>query len=298
MAGVGDPFTDVAKPCSSNDVIEAWQKKGAGSDVKPHGAFTGSTCPGPEITKWLAAGRPEPGVTPKPEPSVDRKNETPPWLMDFIAWRLIDDADPKQRPKGVPKKVPPSAWEAATATHRLLSAAPPQEPFLDWAQWRLQGAQEVPAAEEPSGRGAEELVRRPEAHPGDDGEDVASYDPDRPAGGVRGVGRVARDDAAPARAALAATVRTMSVPDTVATTPPGGSTVTAGSGVAPSQVRATRRWTALDVRRRGGLAGMASRKKGSSVAVAASVAVFPGWPDVELELDLGPLLGRIVGREA
>ena len=139
MAGVGDPFTDVAKPVI-NDVIEAWQKKGAGSDVKPHGAFTGSTCPGPEITKWLAAGRPEPGVTPKPEPSVDQKNETPPWLMDFVAWRLIDDADPKQRPKGVPKKVPPSAWEAATATHRLLSAAPPQEPFLDWAQWRLQGA--------------------------------------------------------------------------------------------------------------------------------------------------------------
>src|SRR5262245_54844661 len=135
MAGVGDPFTDVAKPVL-NDVIEAWQKKGAGSDVKPHGAFTGSECPGPEITRWIAAGGPEPGAKPEPAPVVDEKNETPPWLMDFIAWRLVDDADPKKRPKGVPRKVPPSAWEAATAMHRLLNAAPPQEPFLDWAAWR------------------------------------------------------------------------------------------------------------------------------------------------------------------
>jgi hypothetical protein len=139
MAGEGDPFTKAAKPVI-NELIEEWQKKGAGPDVKPHGFFTGSKCPGPAITKWLAAGRPEDGVGPKPEPVVDDKSETPAWLMDFVEWRLLDDADPKKRPRGVPKKVPASAWEVAAQTHRLLNAAPPQEPFLDWAAWRLAGA--------------------------------------------------------------------------------------------------------------------------------------------------------------
>jgi hypothetical protein len=141
MGGIGDPFTNAAKPVI-NELIAEWQKKGAGTDVKPHGFFTGSECPGPDIRKWIAAGRPEPGVKPKPKPKPadDQKNDTPAWLMDFIEWRLIDDADPKKRPKGVPRKVPPSAWEAATETHHLLNAAPPQEPFLDWAEWRLEGA--------------------------------------------------------------------------------------------------------------------------------------------------------------
>jgi hypothetical protein len=138
MAGTADAFTEEAKPVI-NELIRAWQKKGAGTDVKPHGFFTGSTCPGPDIRKWLAAGRPENGVRPKPDPPVDPKNETPGWLMAFIEWRLVFDSDPARRPKGCPKKVPQSAWEAASEVHGLLNAAPPQEPFLDWAQWRLEG---------------------------------------------------------------------------------------------------------------------------------------------------------------
>ncbi len=145
MAGEGDPFTAEAKPVI-NELIAEWQRKGAGSDVKPHGFFTGSECPGPAIRKWLGDGRPAGGAGPKPKPKpepADPKNETPPWLMDFVEWRLVHDADPAKRPKGVPKKVPQSAWEVASETHRILNAAPPQEPFLDWVQWRLSGGKKA-----------------------------------------------------------------------------------------------------------------------------------------------------------
>ena len=142
MAGTGDPFTEEAKPALAA-LIRAWQKKGAGADVKPHGFFTGSTCPGPDIRKWLdEKGYLKTGDGPKPEP-VDEKNETPAWLMKFVEWRLIDDADPAKRPKGVPRKVPASAWEAAAQTHRIVNVAGPQEPFLDWAAWRLAGAKKA-----------------------------------------------------------------------------------------------------------------------------------------------------------
>jgi hypothetical protein len=68
------------------------------------------------------------------------EDETPPWLIDFVFWRLADDADPKKRPKGVPKRVPQSAWEAAARMDRMANLVGPQESFLDWAEWRRRGS--------------------------------------------------------------------------------------------------------------------------------------------------------------
>ena len=140
MAGTGDKPTKEALPVIA-EVLRMWQAKGAGPLVKPHKFFTGSECPGPDLLKWLDA-KPVPwlpgdggaGVLPPVE------DETPPWLIDFIFWRLADDADAKKRPKSVPKRVPQSAWEAAARMDRMANLIGPQEAFLDWAEWRRSGA--------------------------------------------------------------------------------------------------------------------------------------------------------------
>ena len=121
MAGTGDKPTKEALPVIA-EVLRMWQAKGAGPLVKPHKFFTGSECPGPDLLKWLDA-KPVPwlpgdggaGVLPPVE------DETPPWLIDFIFWRLADDADAKKRPKSVPKRVPQSAWEAAARMDRMAN---------------------------------------------------------------------------------------------------------------------------------------------------------------------------------
>ncbi len=67
------------------------------------------------------------------------KDETPDWLMDFVSWRLVDDADPAKRPEDLPKRIPSSAWETASQVHKIVNLMGPQDPFLDWAEWRAQG---------------------------------------------------------------------------------------------------------------------------------------------------------------
>src|SRR5688500_9393314 len=83
----GRPVTPEAQPVIA-EVIRMWQAKGAGPLVKPHGFFTGSKCPGPDLLKWLDA-------TPRPwllegqsVPLVPVEDESPDWLMDFVHWRL------------------------------------------------------------------------------------------------------------------------------------------------------------------------------------------------------------------
>jgi hypothetical protein len=55
MAGNGDPFTQAGKR-GMTWILREWRTKGAGSDVKPHGYWTGSECPGPLINLWLRQG--------------------------------------------------------------------------------------------------------------------------------------------------------------------------------------------------------------------------------------------------
>jgi hypothetical protein len=139
MAGSGDRPSKEALPVLA-EVIRMWQEKGAGPLVKPHKFFTGSECPGSELLKWLET-QPAPWIVEGGTTfQTEVEDETPPWLMDFIYWRLADDADPKKRPKQVPKPVPASAWEAAARMDRMANLVGPQESFLDWAEWRRRGA--------------------------------------------------------------------------------------------------------------------------------------------------------------
>jgi hypothetical protein len=125
------------------ELIRTWQAKGAGPLVKPHHFFTGSECPGPDLMKWVE-GMPPPWASDGPDPDpVPVEDETPPWLLDFIFWRLADDADPKKRPKTLPKRIPQSAWEAAARMDRMANLMGPQESFLDWAEWRRNGAKKA-----------------------------------------------------------------------------------------------------------------------------------------------------------
>ena len=68
------------------------------------------------------------------------KDQTPPWLLDFIFWRLALNGDPAQRPKKAPKRIPESAWEAAARMDRMATLMGPPEAFLDWVAWRRAGA--------------------------------------------------------------------------------------------------------------------------------------------------------------
>ena len=125
------------------EVVRLWQEKGAGPLVKPHGFFTGSTCPGPDLRSWLDLS-PHPWLTKEttvPKPPV--KDETPDWLMDFVHWRLALNGDKKRRPPHVPPRIPETAWEAAAQVDRIVNLMGPQDTFLDWAEWRRQGAKKA-----------------------------------------------------------------------------------------------------------------------------------------------------------
>lgn len=54
MAGTGDRLTQAGKRGLSS-VIREYHRRGAGRDVKPHGYWTGSACPGPDVRAWIAA---------------------------------------------------------------------------------------------------------------------------------------------------------------------------------------------------------------------------------------------------
>ena len=138
----GRPVTAEALPVLA-EVVRLWQAAGAGPLVKPHGFFTGSTCPGPDLRTWLDL-TPHPWLTREttaPKPPV--KDETPDWLMDFIHWRLALNGDKKQRPAHVPERIPETAWEAAAQVDRIANLMGPQDTFLDWAEWRRQGAKKA-----------------------------------------------------------------------------------------------------------------------------------------------------------
>lgn len=133
MAGTGDSFTKEGQATLA-EVIREWQKRGAGLDVKPHGHFTGSTCPGPDVLDWLPKK-----IWALDEKKTPVKDQTPDWLMDFVYWRLVDNGAADKKPKSIPKQIPRSAWETASQIHRIANLMGPQDPYLDWAEWRSRG---------------------------------------------------------------------------------------------------------------------------------------------------------------
>jgi len=71
MIGEGDKPTP-AQLASIAALIAEGRRRGVGSGVKPHGAITGSACPGPELRAWIARRgyvRPT-GQAPKPAPPL------------------------------------------------------------------------------------------------------------------------------------------------------------------------------------------------------------------------------------
>ena len=137
MAGTGDKFTPEAQQVLA-EVIREWQKRGAGLDVKPHGHFTGSTCPGPDALNWLPQK-----LWALNEKKAPVKDQTPDWLMDFVYWRRVDYGADEKKPGSVPKQIPSSAWETASQVHRIANLMGPQDPYLDWAEWRAKGGRKT-----------------------------------------------------------------------------------------------------------------------------------------------------------
>ena len=139
MAGEGDPGPSDQVLEIIAEIIRMWQKKGAGLAVKPHQAFTGSDCPGPQLLKWVAK-KPPPWKGSGPEAVFAAEDETPDWLFDFIQWRLVGRALGQPRPRGIPRKIPPSAWEATARMAQMAVELGPRGPYLDWVEWRRRGA--------------------------------------------------------------------------------------------------------------------------------------------------------------
>lgn len=113
MAGVGDPFTDAGK-VGLNDLIRQWRARGAGTEVSPHKRWTGSTCPGPLILDWLAAGRPAPAT---------EEEDMPTWFPAWWRWRLLD-GNPDTRPTTAPDAIPQAYLDLVKVAEEYRSRKP------------------------------------------------------------------------------------------------------------------------------------------------------------------------------
>jgi hypothetical protein len=146
LMGVGNPaasFTAEGK-AALKYLIKQWQAKGAGTVVRPHRYFTGSSCPGPTILPWVNAGLWKEGggggSTPTPPSNVSM---IPDWLDEWLYWVFVHGRDPAKRPAVVPdfgtltQAQRDDAWEVATAVHRVITHAGAPESVLDWVRWRL-----------------------------------------------------------------------------------------------------------------------------------------------------------------
>jgi Mannosyl-glycoprotein endo-beta-N-acetylglucosaminidase len=147
MAGKGDPPPTNEVLQLLAEIIRMWRAKGAGPLIRPHQHFVGTNCPGPDLLKWVQK-KPSPLKGPATAARIAAKDETPDWLIDFIEWRLVQRAKGVARPKGIPKAIPATAWEAAVRMDRMATELGPRSTFLDWAEWRRRGAKK---AERPPG---------------------------------------------------------------------------------------------------------------------------------------------------
>ena len=86
--------------------------------------------------------------------------------MDFVYWRLVDNGDAAKRPEALPKQVPASAWETASQVHRIANLMGPQDPFLDWAEWRGKGGKKASRPRSLPDHDSATMVGRAEANQG------------------------------------------------------------------------------------------------------------------------------------
>lgn len=136
MAGVGDPFTDQGR-ASLAEIVRAALGKIGGSDVRRHGSFTGSECPGPQVGAWVeAAGWRSTSPSPAPE-----KEDVlvQPWVIPFLDW-YITDRRPDTKPAGVPSPVPDEVMALVGAFASIHVTLGPPALFDTWADWKAAGA--------------------------------------------------------------------------------------------------------------------------------------------------------------
>jgi hypothetical protein len=86
MIGEGDTPTAAALETLTN-VIHEYRRRGASTQVRPHGDFTGSACPGPDLRAWIAEKKYERKMTAK------RRAILRAWILDRHAagwpWKRI-----------------------------------------------------------------------------------------------------------------------------------------------------------------------------------------------------------------
>lgn len=142
MMGKGDPPLPLGALEVGARLRQEYLDRGCGTAVRPHGFWTGSECPGAQVSAWIARRGYQLAPTPTPT-----KEETmiPDWLGDFVVWVVRDQRAPGKRPANVPKDLRPWApaiWELATDMARVADQAGMSEEERAWIHWRLVDGQD------------------------------------------------------------------------------------------------------------------------------------------------------------
>jgi hypothetical protein len=139
--GTGNVASAASKAAVAR-VIAAYRALGTGRDVKPHGHWTGSTCPGPDLRAWIAARGFETSA-PAPEPEKEETVEA--WIPGFVRWYLLDRRD-STRPKDAPATIPAVVWKLVDEVADVHLRLGPPAAFSAWRDWSLLDEGDRPAS--------------------------------------------------------------------------------------------------------------------------------------------------------
>ncbi len=128
--GSGDRASAAAKAAVAR-VVAGYRALGCGRDVKPHGYWTGSTCPGPDLRAWIAARGFENAPTPAPE-----EDDLQAWVPDFVRWYMLDRRD-SSRPSAAPTVIPDDVWKLVETIADVNLRLGPSETYTAWRDWTL-----------------------------------------------------------------------------------------------------------------------------------------------------------------
>lgn len=140
--GSGDRASAAAKAAVAR-VIAAYRALGTGRDVKPHGYWTGSTCPGPDLRAWIAARGFENAAA--PAPATPEEDDLQAWIPDFVRWYLLDRRD-ASRPKTAPSVIPDNVWGLVDTVADVHLRLGPPPAYTAWRDWALLDEGERPKA--------------------------------------------------------------------------------------------------------------------------------------------------------
>lgn len=102
-----DDVTAAGRRVLGEMIRDAIAKKGAPLRVRPHSDAVGTDCPGDELRAYIATKGWE----------IEKRPGRPKWFFRWLAWKLGEGPfkkygpeNPRVRPSGVPKKIPPHVW--------------------------------------------------------------------------------------------------------------------------------------------------------------------------------------------